>query len=108
MRALGFEPRQDEVDRYVEKMQKNDAARSVNKGVQRRAGTITAILSDSFTVEELIYVLKDKLENEDRNREIHGAFELFDVDGKGYISYEDLKRVSQELGEDLKKEEIWV
>ncbi|KAH7731554.1 EF hand family protein [Aphelenchoides avenae] len=93
MRALGFEPRQEEVDRYVEKMQKNEAARAVNK--------------DAFTLEELLHVIKDKLQNEDRNREIHSAFELFDTDGKGYIGYDDLKRVADELGENLKKEELW-
>lgn len=108
MRALGFEPRQEEVDRYVEKMQKNEAARAVNKGLYPGTFQQEPLLPDAFTLEELLHVIKDKLQNEDRNREIHSAFELFDTDGKGYIGYDDLKRVADELGENLKKEELWV
>lgn len=35
----------------------------------------------------------------DPREEIERAFELFDSEQKGYIDFEDLKRVARELGE---------
>ncbi|KAI6241726.1 hypothetical protein M3Y99_00335400 [Aphelenchoides fujianensis] len=94
MRAMGFEPRQKDVDDLIKKMQKNEPARSVS--------------SDSFTLEELLHVLEDKMTTGEQDKEIRSAFELFDIKNKGYINFEDLKRVAKELGEDeLKDSDFW-
>ena len=42
----------------------------------------------------------------DPRDEILRAFDLFDTDGKGVISLEDLRRVARELGEGLEEEEL--
>lgn len=42
----------------------------------------------------------------DPREEILRAFSLFDVDGKGMISLDDLRRVARELGEGLEEEEL--
>ena len=42
----------------------------------------------------------------DPRDEILRAFALFDVDGKGSISLDDLRRVAKELGEGLQEEEL--
>eukprot|EP00588_Corethron_pennatum_P002644 CAMPEP_0194283748 /NCGR_PEP_ID=MMETSP0169-20130528/26060_1 /TAXON_ID=218684 /ORGANISM="Corethron pennatum, Strain L29A3" /LENGTH=100 /DNA_ID=CAMNT_0039029415 /DNA_START=87 /DNA_END=389 /DNA_ORIENTATION=- len=48
-----------------------------------------------------------KNNNESRARnDFLNSFELFDDDGKGTISFKDLKRVAQELGEDMTDIEI--
>jgi len=44
--------------------------------------------------------------NRDPRDEIMRAFALFDADGKGSISLEDLRRVARELGEGLQEEEL--
>ncbi|KAI6187730.1 putative calcium-binding protein [Aphelenchoides besseyi] len=94
MRAMGFEPRQKEVDDLIKKMQDNEAARTVS--------------SDSFTLEELFHVLEDKMTTGEQDKEIRSAFELFDVKNKGYIDFQDLKRVAKELGEDeVKDSDLW-
>jgi len=93
LRSLGIDCRAAEIDRLTTTMTENEAARAVSE--------------DSFSVEELSYVLKDRLTTEeDTNSEVHGAFKLFDVDDKGYISVRDLRRVAAELGEDIKDEEL--
>lgn len=42
----------------------------------------------------------------DPRAEIERAFDLFDIEGKGMISLQDLKRVARELGEGLQEEEL--
>ena len=42
----------------------------------------------------------------DPAEEVLRAFALFDADGKGFISADDLRRVSRELGEGLEEEEV--
>ena len=47
-----------------------------------------------------------KMSEKDAATELEKAFELFDVDQDGQISFDDLKVVAQELGEDMTDEEI--
>jgi len=94
MRAIGFEPRQSEINQLILKMQENEPARQVS--------------SDSFSLDELCYILEDKMASNDSNSEIHSAFELFDIKKKGYIDFADLKRIAKELGEtDLEDKDFW-
>jgi len=91
MRALGFEPRQGEIERLTQKMLSNSVARAVN--------------SDAFTAEELAYILEDKMKPNEES-ELGSVFRLFDVDKKGFISVHDLRRVANELGETIKEDEL--
>uniref|UniRef100_A0AC35TJ40 EF-hand domain-containing protein n=1 Tax=Rhabditophanes sp. KR3021 TaxID=114890 RepID=A0AC35TJ40_9BILA len=95
MRALGFEPRQAEVDKLVEEL-------------VRIAGKKEAF-KDCFDVTELAQLLRakfEKCEMDESNSELKSAFRMFDKDQKGYINFDDLKRVVAELGENLKDEEL--
>ena len=46
------------------------------------------------------------MNEKDSAQELENAFELFDVDNDGHISFDDLKMVAQELGEDMTDEEL--
>ena len=46
------------------------------------------------------------MSQKDSPQELDNAFKLFDVDGDSEISFEDLKKVAQELGEDMTDEEL--
>lgn len=50
--------------------------------------------------------LNDLQSERDSKEEILKAFRLFDEDGKGRISFKDLKRVARELGEEMTDEEV--
>jgi hypothetical protein len=51
-------------------------------------------------------IMAAKILARDPRDEINRAFDLFDVDAKGGISVEDLRRVARELNEGLQEEEL--
>lgn len=53
-------------------------------------------------------LLSDKLDEEDGLKEMRGAFELFDEDSKGFITFDDLRRVAKELGESTSDDQLKV
>merc|ERR1719502_510806 len=78
MRALGFEPKQEEIDKMV---------REVDDP-------------------EFLEMMAHKILNRDPAEEIDKAFKLFDDDQTGRVSFKNLKRVAKELGERLTDEEL--
>nr|CAD2190810.1 unnamed protein product [Meloidogyne enterolobii] len=92
MRALGLEPRQEEVNKLMDRMLEDSVARSVNQ--------------EAFTAQELANILSDRLKIDKIGDEIQTAFQLFDSNEKGFINVEDLKRVAKELGEELNEDEF--
>uniref|UniRef100_A0A8C5GF82 Caltractin-like n=1 Tax=Gouania willdenowi TaxID=441366 RepID=A0A8C5GF82_GOUWI len=87
MRALGFEPKKEEIKKMV--------ADFVDK---ENSGTIN--------FEDFLTLMTQKMNEKDSKEEIMKAFRLFDDDGTGKISFKNLKRVAKELGENLTDEEL--
>jgi len=86
MRALGFEPKKEEIKRMVADIDKECSGKI------------------SFT--DFLQVMTVKMAEKDSNEEILKAFRLFDDDETGTISFKNLKRVAKELGEELNDEEL--
>ena len=86
MRALGFEPKRGEIKQFLKQVGNED---------------IKAVDSKNF--QELV---QKRLLERDPAEEMMKAFQLFDDDGTGKISVKNLKRVAQELGENMSEEEI--
>lgn len=87
MRALGFEPRKQEIKNILDKhLDKEKSGR---------------ILYDDFE-----NFMAKKILEKDANDEIMKAFSLFDKDNTGKISFTNLKAVAQELGEQISDEEL--
>eukprot|EP00063_Salmo_salar_P093798 XP_014068633.1 PREDICTED: centrin-1-like isoform X2 [Salmo salar] len=86
MRALGFEPKKEEIKRMMTEVDKD--------------GTGKISFSDFLSV------MTQKMAEKDSKEEILKAFRLFDDDETGKISFRNLKRVAKELGENLTDEEL--
>ncbi|CAF1554587.1 unnamed protein product, partial [Didymodactylos carnosus] len=88
MRALGFEPKKEEIKKMITDIQKENAS--------------TIDFNDFLTL------MSQKMAEKDSKEEILKAFRLFDDDNTGKISFKNLKRVAKELGENLTEEELQV
>ncbi|XP_033016828.1 caltractin-like [Lacerta agilis] len=86
MRALGFEPKKEEVRKMVADIGKEGSC--------------------VIEFEDFLTMMTQKMNEKDTKEEILKAFRLFDDDGTGKISFKNLKRVSKELGENLTDEEL--
>merc|ERR1712243_39040 len=85
MRALGFEPKQDEIDKMVRDVDDDG--------------------SGSVDYPEFLEMMAHKILNRDPAEEIDKAFKLFDDDQTGRVSFKNLKG-GQKLGERLTDEEL--
>jgi centrin-1 len=86
MRALGFEPKQEEIDKMVRDVDDDG--------------------SGSVDFPEFLDMMAHKLLNRNPVEEINKAFKLFDDDNTGRVTFKNLKRVAKELGERLTDEEL--
>ena len=86
MRALGFEPRKEEIRKMLAEVNCDDEGR--------------------ITLEHFVGLMAGKMNEKDSKEEIMKAFKLFDDDDTGKISFRNLKRVAEELGENLTEEEL--
>ena len=85
MRALGFQPKKDEIKLLLASIDKQNTTMDFN---------------------EFLQIMSVKMSERDSKEEILKAFKLFDDDETGKISFKNLKRVAKELGENLTDEEL--
>ena len=86
MRALGFEPKKDEVRKMIQECDRDQ--------------------SGVIDFPEFLDMMTQKMADRDPRDEMLKAFRLFDDDDTGKISFKNLKRVAKELGENMTDEEI--
>merc|ERR1719266_1674707 len=86
MRALGFEPKKEEIKKMISDIDKDDS------------GTID--------FNEFLEMMTTKMSEKDSREEILKAFRLFDDDESGFITLKNLRRVSKEIGESMIDEEL--
>jgi centrin-1 len=86
MRALGFEPKKEEVQKMIADVDVDGSGR--------------------IHYEDFVKLMTVKIMNRDPQEEILKAFRLFASDNPNGITFKDLKRVSRELGEKMSDEEL--
>jgi centrin-2 len=86
MRALGFEPKKEEIKKVIQEFDKEN--------------------NEVINLDDFVAVMARKIAEKDTNKEIMKAFQLFDVNNSGKISFDNLKQISIELGEAISDEEL--
>ena len=84
--ALGFSPSKDDLTKLIADFSKDK--------------------SDRIDFAEFLDIMITKMSEKDSPSEIEKAFQLFDIDGDGKITFEDLKQVARELNETMTDEEL--
>jgi Ca2+-binding EF-hand superfamily protein len=77
LRALGFEPHKEDIKKLLA---------DIDKGGKETTGMID--------FKEFLEIMTAKMSEKDNPEEIEKAFELFDEDGTGAISFDNLKRIA--------------
>lgn len=86
LRALGFEVKKEDVRRMLAEIGKDP--------------------SQPIEFNDFLDMMRGKMPDKNSRAEIDKVFQLFDEDGFGKISFRNLKRIAQELGESLTDEEL--
>lgn len=86
MRALGFEPKKDEITKMIADVDQDG--------------------SGEVDFDEFMTMMTAKMSDKDQKEDWIKAFRVFDDDETGSVSFENLKRVAQELGENMTDEEL--
>merc|ERR1712072_317070 len=86
MKALGFEPKKEEIAKMVKEMDKDGDA--------------------SVDFEEFCVMMAEKMNQKDGKDEMLKGFKLFDDYNTGKISFKNFRRVAKELGESLSDKEL--
>merc|ERR1711981_75078 len=86
MRALGFEPKKEEIRKMVSELDKDG--------------------DNTIDFDEFMAMMSGKMSGKDAKEEILKAFKLFDDDETNKISVKNLKRVAKELGENMGDDEL--
>ena len=85
--ALGFSPSKDDLTKLIADFSKDK--------------------SDRIDFAEFLDIMITKMSEKDSATEIEKAFQLFDVNNDGKITFEDLKAVAIELNETMTDEELY-
>ncbi|KAL7697536.1 centrin [Lotmaria passim] len=126
MRALGFEPRKEELRQLVNDATggnagsvgaapssangnattNNGASLMLNAASSSAAVGIGGGSSAVVTYPQFVHMMAQKMSQRDSREEMLKAFVLFDTEGTGKISFQNLKRVAMELGENMTDAEL--
>ena len=101
LRALGFEPTKEDIESLIKDTEPASALSDQKAREMRQKSDASKIDFSQF-----LEIMIKKMSEKDSHDEINSGFELFDVDGDGYITFADLKKVANELHELMTDEEI--
>nr|XP_058147926.1 centrin-2-like [Dasypus novemcinctus] len=86
MRALGFEPKKEEIKKMICKIDKEGRGK--------------------MNFSDFLTVMTQKMSEKDTKEEMLKAFKLFNYDEAGKISFKNLKCLAKDLGENLTDEKM--
>lgn len=102
MRALGFEPRKEELRQLLLAATGKESTTGGNVGGAAAEDAGPPVIS----YPQFYALMSQRMTERDSREEMLKAFRLFDDDETGKISFKNLKRVAMELGENLTDAEL--
>ena len=90
MRALGFKPTDEELEALANEVDHEE----------------NGVRSGQVDFPDFLDLMTARMRERDPDEAIMEAFKLFDVEGTGKISFDNLKRIATELGENMTDDEI--
>jgi Ca2+-binding EF-hand superfamily protein len=94
LRALGLEPKKDEIKDLLSEVVSED------KGDEEEGNT------DMIDHNEFMQIMQNKMGERESVEEINAAYEHFFDEDEGGITFESLKRLAQEIEEEISDEEL--
>lgn len=91
LRALGFEPKKEEIKYLVSELQSNNNEGGNNKKID---------------FNEFIQIMELKMSEKESKEETKKVFELFMDQNKNEITFESLKKIAAEIEENITDEEL--
>ena len=98
LRALGFEPKKDEIKALINDLNSNNAGRDRDRE-KEKDGHVNIDFND------FLDIMTTKMSEGDSEDELKKAFILFSQN-KEMIEFEDLKHIAKELGENMSDDEL--
>merc|ERR1712244_34166 len=86
MKALGYDAQKEELKKIRFELDKD--------------------IGDEINFDEFLEIMTGRICKADTREDIDKIFRLFDEDNTGYITLRNLKKICQELGEDINDEEL--
>ena len=77
-----------------------------NKMIHQILSKLDGLKQDRVDFEEFLDLMTARISDKDSKENINKGLELFDDEGKGHITVDDLKKVSESLGEEMSDEEL--
>ncbi|GAB5031590.1 centrin 2 [Nannochloropsis oceanica] len=90
MQSLGFDAKNHTIYQMIADMDKDG----------------TGSESNSIDFDGFLHMMTTKMSDKESKEDIEKVFNMFDEQGKGSISFKDLKRVAKELGENMSEAEL--
>lgn len=107
MKALGFDEPKQEILGILQTNGVQAAGQQTGGSKQKQpAGKYQSPPRWLLSFQSFQAIMAQRIVSRDPQDEINRAFDLFDGDGKGSITLQDLERVAKELGEGLQHEEL--
>ena len=94
LRALGFEPKKEEIKKLLNELKSNDTERENNDG-------------NTIDFNDFVTIMEIKIAESQTEEEIAKAFDLFSEGGGDYITFESLKKITNLIEEDITDEDIY-
>ena len=94
MRALGFEPKRDEIKRLINSLNNSEGKDKENEN------------TNTIDFNEFMQIMELKMSEKETPEEMAKAFDYFVDPAGGEITFESLMRIAEEIDEPIAEEEI--